>query len=299
MIAEKFSGKKLVLFGCGYVGSQLAREAIASGLSVTALTRNQKKAAVLEEMGVDKVVQATLESRQWHSQIDPQQDFVVNCVSSGRGDVQAYRKSYLEGMRSVLEWGRESQATFVYTGSSSVYDQDEGEVVTEISSVHPANEKTQILCETEKLLRETSDKSFSRWFILRLVGIYGPDRHYLLDQLQRGDTRFLGSEQHRLNLIHRDDICSAIWSCLGASSEIRNEIFNCSDDLAAPKRQVLRWLAERIGASQPIWESEGTGKSVGGRLIRNRVISHEKLTRLLGWKPAYSSFREGYEEILK
>jgi len=295
----KFSGKRLVLFGCGYVGTQLAREAIAAGLSVTALTRNANKASSLEEMGVAKVVLASLESVEWHSQIDPKQDYVVNCVSSGRGDTAAYQKSYLEGMKSVLEWGRGSSATFVYTGSTSVYDQDEGEVVTEVSPAVPANEKAQVLRETEKLLQETSEKSFVRWFILRLAGIYGPERHYLLDQLQRGETRFSGSGQHRLNLIHRDDICSAIWACLGAPAEVRNEIFNCSDDLAAPKVDVLNWLAERIQASPPVWEETVSVKGRGGRLIRDRIISHEKLTQVLGWKPSYPSYREGYVQILE
>ena len=299
MTPEKFSGKRLVLFGCGYVGTQLAREAIAAGLSVTALTRNANKASSLEEMGVDKVVQASLESAQWHSQIDPKQDYVVNCVSSGRGDTAAYQKSYLGGMKSVLEWGRESPATLVYTGSTSVYDQDQGEVVTEASSVVPANEKAQILRETEMLLQEASGKSFARWFILRLAGIYGPERHYLLDQLQRGETCFSGSGQHRLNLIHRDDICSALWACLGAPAEVQNEIYNCSDDFAAPKGDVLNWLAERIQASPPVWGEAASVKGRGGRLIRDRTISHEKLTQILGWKPSYPSFREGYEQILE
>jgi nucleoside-diphosphate-sugar epimerase len=299
MTPEKFSGKRLVLFGCGYVGTQLAHEAIAAKLTVTALTRNARKASALEKMGVDKVVLASLDSSEWHSQIDPKQDYVVNCVSSGRGDTEAYQKSYLEGMRSVLEWGRESQATFVYTGSTSVYDQDKGEVVTEASSVVPANEKAQVLRETEELLQEAAAKSFGRWFILRLAGVYGPERHYLLDQLRKGETRFSGSGQHRLNLIHRDDICSAIWACLGAPSEVQNEIFNCSDDLATPKADVLNWLAERIQASPPVWEEVVSDKGWGGRLIRDRIISHEKLTQVLGWEPLYPTFREGYEQILE
>ncbi len=214
MIPEKFSGKRLVIFGCGYVGTQVARDAVAAGVIVTALTRNEKKAASLREMGVSHIVLGSLESTQWHSQIEPEQDFAVNCVSSGRGDVQAYQKSYFEGMKSVLEWGKKSTATLVYTGSTSVYGQNEGEVVTEQLPAQPENEKAGILRQTEKLLEEESAGSFGRWFILRLAGIYGPGRHYLLNQLREGQTVFSGSGQHRLNLIHRDGISSAIWTCL-------------------------------------------------------------------------------------
>jgi len=45
------SGKRLVIFGCGYVGSEVAREAISRGLRVAALTRNESKAAALRSAG--------------------------------------------------------------------------------------------------------------------------------------------------------------------------------------------------------------------------------------------------------
>jgi len=41
------AGKRLVIFGCGYVGSALARSAVAAGALVEALTRNPEKAAAL------------------------------------------------------------------------------------------------------------------------------------------------------------------------------------------------------------------------------------------------------------
>ena len=37
----------IVIFGCGYLGSELARQAIDKGLRVTALTRNPETAAAL------------------------------------------------------------------------------------------------------------------------------------------------------------------------------------------------------------------------------------------------------------
>jgi phosphoglycerate dehydrogenase-like enzyme len=37
---ESLRGKRLVIFGCGYVGTAVAREALAAGVHVEALTRN-------------------------------------------------------------------------------------------------------------------------------------------------------------------------------------------------------------------------------------------------------------------
>src|SRR4051812_48254527 len=133
---RNFCGKKLIIFGAGYVGSALAREAVEGGLSVVALTRNREKAGALTAMGVQVVI-ADLGSSNWHSQIESQADYVVNCVSSGGGGVEGYRRSYLEGMQSVLAWAGRGKSqtggspsdgigTFVYTSSTSVYPQSEG-----------------------------------------------------------------------------------------------------------------------------------------------------------------------------
>ena len=72
------------------------RGALARGMRVTALTRNRKIAARLAEQdGVD-VVCAELQTGDWHERIDPAQDLVVNCVSSGGGGVAGYQSSYLD-----------------------------------------------------------------------------------------------------------------------------------------------------------------------------------------------------------
>ena len=44
---DSLPGKRLIIFGCGYVGSALARAALAGGARVEALTRNPEKAGVL------------------------------------------------------------------------------------------------------------------------------------------------------------------------------------------------------------------------------------------------------------
>ncbi|MGE4550770.1 MAG: NmrA family NAD(P)-binding protein [Opitutales bacterium] len=64
----------IVIFGCGYLGSELARKAIAKGLRVTALTRNPETAADLRSLGADLVVEAQLDDDAWHRQIDPAHD---------------------------------------------------------------------------------------------------------------------------------------------------------------------------------------------------------------------------------
>lgn len=288
------SGKRLVIFGCGYVGRELAREGLARGLRVTALTRNEAKALELRSTGVDVVV-ADLAADEWHSRIEGGAEFVVNCVSSGGAGLAGYRRSYVEGMDAILQWaGRRGGAgTLVYTSSTSVYPQDGGVRVEETAPTSTAPERGQILIAAEERLR-ADDEARARWFVLRLAGIYGPERHGLLDQVRRGEIT--GRGEHRLNSIYRDDICAAVWRALEAPVSIANEVFNVADDGAARKSDIAAWLATRLGLPEPRF----TGESVTGRrpAAPDRVIANEKIKRVLGWRPGCPTFREGYEKIL-
>ena len=297
----------MVVFGCGYIGGEVARQAVANGAHVTALTRNLDTAASLRSVGIQTVV-ADLAGREWHDKIDGEVDYVLNAVSSGGGGKDGYVRSYFDGMNSMLDWANGAKPhTAVYTSSTSVYPQDGGVIVDEGAPTVGLGELPQVLLDTENLLREHCNRppsgdrmqvagarSFQRCFILRLAGIYGPDRRHLVDQVRSGTVSGLGD--HHLNLAHRDDIVGAIFAAFSAPAGVDGGIFNVADDGAAKKETVVRWLAEQLGLPLPIF----TGVPATGRrtVTPDRIISNGKLKTVLGWKAKYPTFREGYKNML-
>lgn len=292
-------GKRLVIFGCGYVGSAVARAAVAAGAHVEALTRNPEKAVTLRSLGLAKVVVAELSSSDWHGQIAGGADFVVNCVSSGGGP-DGYRRSYLEGMASIIAWAAQGRApigTMLYTSSTSVYSQGESAVVEETAPAEGATPNGKVIRESELLLEKVPAVACQRWFILRLAGIYGPGRHHLLNQLREGVTELGGSGAHRLNLIHLADIVSAALACLTAPEAIDSQIFNVADTAPAAREEVVRWLAGQLKRPMPIFDGV-PGTRRGGEPMPDRVISSGKIQRVLGWRPQYADYRAGFGVIL-
>ncbi len=292
-------GKRLVIFGCGYVGTALAHAALGAGARVEALTRNPDKAAALRVQGLSRVVVAELSSAGWHGQIEGGADFVVNCVSSGGGP-DGYERSYVAGMKSILAWaaqGRTPAGTLAYTSSTSVYPQGEGAVVDETLPAPGATPNGRIIRESETLLEHAPAQACARWFIFRLAGIYGPGRHHLLNQLREGATSLGGSGAHHLNLIYRDDIVSALLAGLTAPADVRQEIFNVADTAPAPREEVVRWLARRLGGAMPLFDGV-PGTRRGGEPMPDRIISSAKIQRMLGWQPRFADYRAGYEKLL-
>lgn len=296
-IMSLLANKRLVIFGCGYIGSAVAKAALAAGTRVEALTRNPDKAAALRAAGLSPVVVAELGSTEWHGQIAPAPDFVVNGVSSGGPD--QYWQSYVVGMQSILSWAAKAGpvGTMVYTSSTSVYPQGEGAVVDETAWAPGATPNGRTISESEVLLKGAPAAAVGRHFILRLAGIYGPCRHHLLDQLRTGADTLNGSGEHRLNLAHRDDIVAAILAGLTAPDSVGTEIFNVADTAPATRAEVVAWLCGQLGRAVPAFDGSTTSRR-GGAPMPDRIISSAKIQQRLGWRPNYPDFKAGFGEIL-
>jgi nucleoside-diphosphate-sugar epimerase len=289
-----FSGARVVIAGCGYLGAAAATTLQASGAHVVGITRNSATAAALQERGIAAAL-GDLASADWHSMVPPSADFFLNCVSSGGGGLQSYRHSYLDGMRSIVRWlERATVGTIVYTSSTSVYPQDGGSPVDETApTVLPsAGDRGGILVATEQLLAQA--RGASRWFVLRLAGLYGPSRRYLADQVLAGTVS--GVPGHRVNLVHRDDAVAAVLACFAAPAAVAGEVYNVADDQPTRKDEIVAWMARRAGVPVPAF----TGLPAGGRraVTPDRIIVNRKLKQQLGWAPMFPSFREGYAALV-
>lgn len=289
------------IFGCGYVGTALAEELLKRGHRVSALTRNPDKAVVLRRLGVHKVVCARLDSDEWHEMTLEPVDIWVNCVSSAGNGLEGYQQSYIDGMRSILQWSDRYQPGIkraLYTSSTSVYPQNNGEWVDETADCSAAPATGKILLEAEDCLLQHR-AAYPR-FVLRLAGIYGPGRSYLIRQLTEGDGVIPGSGDYTMNCIHRHDCVSAILALLHFADASAAGIYNAADDQPMHKAEVMGALAELMSLPTPRFEPALQSERLrrrGGRMP-DRRISNRKLKQTTGWLPRYPSCLSGYSGLL-
>ena len=203
--------KSLLIFGCGYVGLELARQSIELGWSVTAFTRNQQTAEKAARIGA-KSVTGILQDKEWWGRLSLNYDYIVNSVGAFSPSLEGYQQSYLMGMQSIIDWLDQTNGrvkNLIFTSSSSVYPQTDGSLVNEESENYEVSERGKILLNAERVCLQASGKLATRSFVVRLSGLYGPGRHLLVDKIRRQEP-MSGNPDRVLNLTHRDDAVSAV-----------------------------------------------------------------------------------------
>jgi nucleoside-diphosphate-sugar epimerase len=286
---------RVLIIGTGYVGLPLGAELVRRGHDVSGLRRDKSAIAELGTAGI-KPLFADITQPAQLAKLPREFDWVVNCVASSGGGEEAYREVYLKGMRNVIEWLAPNQRDagvprFVYTSSTSVYGQNDGSLVDEECPTEPNAETALVLLEAEKeLLTAARQKKFPS-MILRVAGIYGPERGYWLKQFLNGEARLEGDGSRILNMIHRDDVVGCIIAALEHGQS--GETYNAVDDEPVSQFDFFSWLATTLGKPMPGSLPENTDVP-RKRGITNKKISNQKLKRELSFHFKYPTFREGY-----
>lgn len=295
--------KKILILGCGYVGSAVATRALERGMRVVAVTRNAETVKQLETNGVEAYV-ARVDSDEWHAMVGQEFDYAVNCVSAAGNGLVGYRESYIRGTQCFVDWMRASEFSgrAVYTSSVSVYADSGGDWVFE-DDASPNNDRGRIIRESEECFLETGYWGLKRC-VLRLGGIYGPERHMILNRLRSAADTIAGNGDYFLNLIRLEDIVAAIGAIFEADESPGPSIFNVVDNEPVRKAELVSWLAERLGRPCPRFDMAATARNSSRRFsgeprqASNRRVSNALLQERLGWQPRFPSYREGFADLL-
>jgi nucleoside-diphosphate-sugar epimerase len=275
---------RILIAGCGYVGQATAYLFHERGWKVEGWTASGESAGRLAAKPY-AVRAVNLTSPAAVSEVREEFDVVVQCASTGGGDADEYRRVYLKGARNLLH--AFPSARLIFTSSTSVYAQRQGEIVDETSPADPAHEKGRILREAEELVLSHDG------IVARLGGIYGPSRSFLLRKVLAGGAILDEGGERFVNQVHRDDIASGLFLLAERRSELARQIYNVVDDQPILARDARRWLSAHLPRTSPTGEAAAARK----RGDTNKRVSNKKL-RALGWEPRYPNFAVAMTESI-
>lgn len=281
------SAPSVLIAGCGDVGSRLASQLLAQGWTVYGLRRSVARLPAGVTGIAGDLFDANCPSAWPTSPID----YLVYSAAATDHDEAGYRAAYVDGLRNVLSWLKQhgqKPKRLVFVSSSSVYGQQQGEWVDESSATQATGYSSRLMLEAEHLALHSSIPAS----VVRLTGIYGPGREWLLTQVRQG-YRVVVEPPLYGNRIHVDDAAGLLAYLVQADARgvALDECYIGVDDAPAPLAEVVAWLREYLGVTQ--WSAEASVRRAGSKRCSNARA------RALGWVPRYASYREGYAAILE
>jgi len=280
------SGPSVLIAGCGDVGSRLAEQLLAEQWQVFGLRRTVSRlpAGVIGVAGDLFNEQCPAD---WPATT---LDYLVYSAAATDHDEAGYRAAYVEGLQHVLSWLKQhgqQPKRILFVSSSSVYGQQAGEWIDETSANEASGYSGRLMLEAEQLALDSGIPATR----VRLTGIYGPGREWLLTQVRRG-YRVAVEPPLYGNRIHADDAAGLMAFLLKADhqGEALDDCYIGVDDAPAPLAEVVAWLREYMGVTE--WAEDATVRRTGSKRCSNARA------KALGWLPGYATYREGYAAVL-
>ena len=187
------------------------------------------------------------------------------------------------------------------------YARDGGTVKAEDDALDPnpfpAQETT--LAAIRHLERAVTGAAGLDGIALRYGGFYGPGTSLSADgehaeAIRRRKFPIVGSGAGVWSFVHIDDAAAATLAAIEGGPA---GIYNVVDDDPAPVSEWLPELAAALGAPPPRRVPAWVGRLAVGphgvaMMTEIRGASNAKAKRLLGWRPGYPSWREGFRSGL-
>ncbi|MBC6427674.1 MAG: sugar nucleotide-binding protein [Cellvibrionales bacterium] len=273
---------KILLIGFGALNQQLARLLRERGGDLLAVRRSGGRAA-----GVDL---RALDATDWESLArllrDERPAQAVITLTPDERSAAGYRRCYLQAARALVAAAADAgqRPAVLFVSSTSVYAQNRGELVNESSACRPRRFNGQVLLEAEQCLLNSELPTSA----VRFSGIYGPGRHWLIEQSLR-DAPAANSMQWT-NRIHIDDCARVLAHLLAMPVARRRSIYVASDSEPVLRGEVQNWIRARFGL--PAIDMAQAGEVSGKRCDNRRLLES-------GFVFEYPSYREGLVGVIE
>jgi nucleoside-diphosphate-sugar epimerase len=280
----------LIILGCGYVGTRLARAALAAGRTVRVCGRSTGRMSALTSLGAQvKYVDAAIPKQLGPAMSSLPGATVVYSIPpvTALPPGQAVRAA-LQGAYGV------GAACFIHFSSAGLYgSQPDDETWIDENTPIALDDRPMTNVHADEHEVESCTFERLRTVILRLAPVYGPGRG-LRERLRKKEYRILDDGQHATSRIHVDDVVRVVFAAEERAPT--GARYLVADDEPTTQGQYTAWLCERMALEMPpsrqLFEPGAPRVAHRNRRVRNALMKRELELEL-----RYPSFREGEAAI--
>jgi nucleoside-diphosphate-sugar epimerase len=279
----EIKNKKLLVIGCGKLGQKLGLLAKKTPLDLLGFKRKKITSTNIRIEQQDIFDKSFFDKVKIHSP-----DFILYSLSADEQSEKSYRRNYVEGLKQVIKsikYINNFQHLF-FVSSTSVYGDNNDQFIDEFSETSPKNFRGTILLEAENLLNTVKFNST----ILRLSGIYGSGRNYMIKLSQ--DAESWPKVDRWTNRINEDDAANFIIFLLNQclQGEIPEKLYLLTDKEPVTLFRLLNWIRQNLNLKNKI---NITSDPILGKRLRSSIIP------LLKFEYKYPTYKQGYKELIQ
>ncbi len=196
---------------------------------------------------------------------------------------------------AVLEAGRILPTRLVYVSTSGVYGDCAGALVDEARPIAPQTARARRRADAEQRLALWCSSHAAQLIVLRVPGIYAPDR-VPLARLRAGTPVLRAEDDVYTNHIHADDLAAIAARAL--EEDAPGGIYNAADDSEMRMADWLDLVADRHALARPqrlprAELKERVSAELYSFMSESRRLDNRRLKRELGIRLRYPTVHEG------
>lgn len=283
---------KVLILGCGYTGTFLARRLIEQGIPVVITNRSGQLPADLVSFEIPCYSfgsQANGEITYLSAAALKTVTHVLSSIPPLNSGQDLVLDHLLPGLQGL------SLAWFGYLSTTGVYGDCQGAWVEETHPVNPQNARSSYRVQAETGFLNSDLPTH----IFRLSGIYGPGRN-IFERLRSGKAQHIIRPGHVFSRIHVDDI---VQTLLKSMTQPRpGEIYNVADDLPTESSTLILEACSLMGITPPQgipWENANLNPMAASFWQESRRVSNFKIKSQLGVELFFPTYKQGLVSIYK
>jgi nucleoside-diphosphate-sugar epimerase len=307
--------KVFVAGATGAIGKQLVPRLLAAGHAVHGMTHSESKQALLHELGAVPVVADALDPDQVAealARVKP--DVIVHQLTAiGAVDARHMERDFAptnrlrtegtdhllsaaQAVGGVRRFVAQSNGAFVYARSGGAVKSEEDPL-----DPTPVREMRAIIAALRHLEGAVLGADWTQGIVLRYGALYGPGTSMApggneFELIRKRMFPVVGRGGGVWSFVHVADAAEAVVAAVEHGSR---GVYNVVDDDPARVAEWLPALAQAPGAKKPRRVPRLIGRLFAGEcgvqmMTELRGASNAKAKRELAWRPAHTSWRQGF-----
>ena len=291
-LPARFRRQRLLIIGCGDIGLRVA-QALPNRVRVLALTSSANRTADLRSRGVIPLL-GNLDDPASLQRLAGLAHRVLHLAPPpGEGWKDPRTLALTRALRR-----RSPPSSLVYGSTSGVYGDCQGAFATENRATNPDTPRARRRVDAEDAVRFLGRSAGVRSSILRIPGIYAPDRvgGTPRGRLEKSTPVLRAEDDVYTNHIHADDLARACIAALWRGQSQR--IYNVSDDTVLKMGDYFDLAADLYGLPRPPRIARDTAPSQLSLMLlsfmsESRRLDNARLKRELGLRLRYPTVEAG------